>query len=170
MCEADRRFPDTVQHSRPGLWERHLGVRYGIVSRQTHEITAATMLLTCTRRRFPDAEVRTMVVCGSHISINNVADYRCGYCWRSATVSLDELATRSLADEISRGENLTWRTPDSDAQSGIDFESAHWGLTGNSFDLIHAAHLCGSVSDWPRFFEKCKKYAILTRFSMDSTN
>lgn len=40
----------------------------------------------------------------------------------------------------------------------MNFEAREWPLPGNSFDLVHAAHLCGSVSDWPKFYEKCRRY------------
>ncbi|GAB7322556.1 hypothetical protein MBLNU13_g03475t1 [Cladosporium sp. NU13] len=56
------------------------------------------------------------------------------------------------------GRNLTWRTPDTSPNSAFDFEAPDWGFAGNSFDLIHAAQLCGAISSWPRFFEKIKRY------------
>lgn len=46
----------------------------------------------------------------------------------------------------------------------MNFEAREWPLPGNSFDLVHAAHLCGSVSDWPKFFEKCRRYVTRVTF------
>ncbi|KAK6406400.1 hypothetical protein LTR95_018663, partial [Oleoguttula sp. CCFEE 5521] len=51
------------------------------------------------------------------------------------------------------GSNLRWRTPDHGG-IGFDLEDAQWDFPLNSFDLIHAGHLCGAVSDWPKFFAK----------------
>jgi hypothetical protein len=67
--------------------------------------------------------------------------------------------TRSLTFFCSGGPNLTWRTPDSSPNSAFDFEAQDWGFAGNSFDLIHAAQLCGAISSWPRFLEKAKRYS-----------
>lgn len=50
--------------------------------------------------------------------------------------------------------NLQWRTPDSGPGAGFDLEAPTWGFAFNSFDLIHAGHLCGSVSDWPALYSK----------------
>jgi hypothetical protein len=62
-------------------------------------------------------------------------------------------------DFIDRGgPNLTWRTPDYGPNSAFDFEAQDWPFAGNSFDLIHAGYLCGSISSWPKFLEKVKKY------------
>jgi hypothetical protein len=55
------------------------------------------------------------------------------------------------------GPNLTWRTPDYGPNSAFDFEAQDWPFAGNSFDLIHAGYLCGSISSWPKFLEKVKK-------------
>jgi hypothetical protein len=67
--------------------------------------------------------------------------------------------TRLLTTIASGGPNLTWKTPDSSPSSLFDFEAQDWGFAGNSFDLIHAAQLCGAVSSWPRFLEKAKRYS-----------
>ncbi|KAM0694553.1 hypothetical protein Q7P36_004909 [Cladosporium allicinum] len=56
------------------------------------------------------------------------------------------------------GPNLTWRTPDYGPNSAFDFEAQDWPFAGNSFDLIHAGYLCGSISSWPKFLEKVKKH------------
>lgn len=77
----------------------------------------------------------------------------------------------SLTVVRSEGRNLTWRTPDTSPNSAFDFEAPDWGFAGNSFDLIHAAQLCGAISSWPRFLEKIKRYnESLTARSLAVTN
>ena len=47
-----------------------------------------------------------------------------------------------------------------DFRSGVDFNSNFWGLENQegTFDLIHAAQLCGCVSNWRAFYNKVSRY------------
>jgi hypothetical protein len=95
------------------------------------------------------------------MTTNRHLDCWCGYCGRTARVSWEIIASQAQSLTIigSGGPNLTWKTPDSSPNSLFDFEAQDWGFAGNSFDLIHAAQLCGAVSSWPRFLEKAKRYS-----------
>lgn len=46
----------------------------------------------------------------------------------------------------------------------IDFRDHHWGpFSHNSFDLIHAARLCGSVANWDHLASCIFRYGRLCR-------
>jgi len=49
-----------------------------------------------------------------------------------------------------------------DFRSGVDFTSNFWGLENQegTFDLVHAALLCGSVPDWKAFYAKIARYGL----------
>ncbi|KAM0719808.1 hypothetical protein Q7P37_003943 [Cladosporium fusiforme] len=94
----------------------------------------------------------------AHAHVANTLQHLGSWMWKRQFPDAEITGVDIVGGQPARpGPNLTWRTPDSGASNAMNFEAREWPLPGNSFDLVHAAHLCGSVSEWPKFYEKCRR-------------
>ena len=78
-----------------------------------------------------------------------------GSCSRRTSCTLSLI--RADSSSPPGGDLIILRVPNRGPNSLLDFEEPEWRFGRDSFDLIHAQRLCGSVSDWPSLLGNCYK-------------